>query len=194
MLNTSRLRLASLLFLFAAMSPAQVAPVAPITEHKEVRHGTTVADDYFWLREKTNPKVVQYLEAENAYTAAMTKNLTPFSDALYTELLSHIKQTDLSVPTRRGEYLYYTRTEEGQQYPIRCRRKGSMEAPEEVLLDANEMAKDHKFVGIGDFVVSDDQNELAYTVDFTGFRQYALRVKDLRSGKTLPDKIGRAHV
>ena len=103
MLNTSRLRLASLLFLFAAMSPAQVAPVAPITEHKEVRHGTTVADDYFWLREKTNPKVVQYLEAENAYTAAMTKSLTPFSDALYTELLSHIKQTDLSVPTRRGE-------------------------------------------------------------------------------------------
>src|ERR1019366_8554309 len=190
MFNIRCLRLASLLFL-SAMLPAQTPPVAPVMEHKEVRHGTTVTDDYFWLREKTNSKVVQYWEAENAYTAAVTKNLQPFADALYTELLSHVKQTDLSVPTRRGEYLYYTRTEEGQQYPIRCRRKGSMEAPEEVLLDANEMAKDHKFVGIGDFVVSDDQNELAYTVDFTGFRQYALRVKDLRTGKTWPDTTER---
>jgi oligopeptidase B len=196
--NTRRFRLALLLLLPAAFFLAQtlaqtaaVPPVAPIVAHKEVRHGTTVSDNYFWLREKTNPKVVQYLEAENTYTAALTKNLQPFSDALYTEMLSHIKQTDLSVPTRRGEYLYYTRTEEGKQYPIRCRRKGSMEAPEEVLLDANEMSKDHKFVGIGDFVVSDDQNELAYTVDFTGFRQYDLHVKDLRSGKTLPDTTER---
>src|ERR1022692_1002926 len=172
-------------------SQTTAPPTAPRIEHRETRHGATVIDPYFWLREKTNPAVAQYLEAENAYTEALTGNLKPFSDAIYQEMLGHIKQTDLSVPTRRGEYLYYTRTEEGQQYPIRCRRKGSMEAPEEVLLDANEMAKDHKFVGIGDFVVSDDQNELAYTVDFTGFRQYALRVKDLRSGKTLPDTTER---
>jgi oligopeptidase B len=195
MLNTRRFRTAFFLLFPAAIlllaQAAPVPPVAPIVEHKEVRHGTTVVDDYFWLREKTNPKVVQYLEAENTYTTAMTKNLQPFSDALYTEMLSHIKQTDLSVPTRRGEFLYYTRTEEGKQYPIRCRRKGNMQAPEEVLLDANEMSKDHKFVGIGDFVVSDDQNELAYTVDFTGFRQYGLHVKDLRSGKTLPDTTER---
>jgi len=195
MLSTRRFRAAFfLLFPAAILLLAQTAPlppVAPIVEHQEVRHGTTVTDNYFWLREKTNPKVVQYLEAENAYTAAMTKNLQPFSDALYTEMLSHIKQTDLSVPTRRGDFLYYTRTEEGKQYPIRCRRKGNMQAPEEVLLDANEMSKDHKFVGIGDFVVSDDQNELAYTVDFTGFRQYGLHVKDLRSGQTLPDTTER---
>ncbi len=191
MFNIRRLRVPFFLFLCTAMLPGQVAPVAPIVEHTEVRHGTTVTDNYFWLREKTNPKVVQYLEGENSYTAALTKNLQPFSEALYTELLSHIKQTDLSVPARRGPYLYYTRTEEGKQYPIRCRRKGSMEAPEEVLLDANQMAKDHKFVGIGDFVVSDDQQELAYTVDFTGFRQYDLHVKDLRSGKTLPDTTER---
>ena len=148
-------------------------------------------DDYFWLREKSNPKVVQYLETENAYTAAMTKNLEPFSGALYKEMLGRIKQTDLSVPTALRGYLYYSRTEEGKQYPIRCRRKGTMEAPEEVLLDLNELGKDKKFVGLGGFEVSDDQNLVAYTIDDTGFRQYTLRVKDLRTGQTLSDNTDR---
>ena len=147
-------------------------PVAPTEDHREMRHGATVVDNYFWLREKSNPKVVAYLEAENAYTKTMTAGLTPFQDALYKEMLGRVKQTDLSVPVRRGDYMYYARTEEGKQYPIQCRRKGSMEAQEEVLLDANELAKTHKFVGLGAFVVSDDQTILAYTVDFTGFRQY----------------------
>ena len=106
-------------------------------------------------------------------------------------MLGRIKQTDLSVPTRRGGYLYYSRTEEGKQYPIQCRRKGTMDAPEEVLLDLNELGKDKKFVGLGGFVVSDDQNLLAYTIDYTGFRQYALHVKDLRTGQTLPDTTER---
>src|SRR4029077_10557895 len=136
----------------------QAPPTAPKQEHREVRHGATVIDDYFWLREKSNPKVTQYLEAENAYTAAMTKDLQPFSDALYKEMLGRIKQTDLSVPTPRRGYLYYSRTEEGKQYPIQCRRKGTMDAPEEVLLDLNELGKDKKFVSLGAFVVSDDQN------------------------------------
>ena len=166
-------------------------PVAPQVDHREVRHGATVVDPYFWLREKTNPKVVQYLEAENAYTEAMTKELKPFSDALYKEMLGRIKQTDLSVPTRRGAYLYYSRTEEGKQYPIQCRRKGSMEAPEEVLLDLNELGKDKKFVSLGGLAISDDQNLLAYTIDYVGFRQYALHVKDLRTGATLPDTTER---
>jgi len=135
--------------------------------------------------------VVQYLEAENAYTEAMTKGIQPFADALYKEMLGRIKQTDLSVPTPRHGYLYYSRTEEGKQYPIQCRRKGNMSAPEEVLLDLNELGKDHKFVGLGNFTVSDDQNLLAYTMDYTGFRQYTLCVKDLRSGKTLPDTAER---
>jgi len=156
-----------------------------------MRHGETVVDNYFWLREKSNPEVVQYLDAENAYTAATTKTLQPFADSLYSEMLARIKQTDLSVPVRRGEYLYYTRTVEGLQYPIQCRRKGNMEALEEVLLDPNELAKTHKFVGVGNFVVSDDANLLAYSVDFSGFRQYTLHVKDLRSGKTLPDTAER---
>ncbi|MGA7238269.1 MAG: S9 family peptidase [Bryobacteraceae bacterium] len=166
-------------------------PVAATHEHRQEWHGETVVDDYFWLREKSNPEVARYLEAENAYTAAMTKDIKPFEDALYAEMLARIKQTDLSVPVRRAGYLYYARTEEGKQYPIQCRRLGSMEAPEEVLLDPNELAGTRAFVGIGNFAVSDDSNLLAYTVDFTGFRQYALRIKDLRTGETLPDTAER---
>jgi oligopeptidase B len=175
----------------AMRSQTPPPPTAPRVDHRETRNGATVIDPYFWLREKSNPQVKQYLEAENAYTEAMTGSLKPFSDAIYKEMLGHIKQTDLSVPTRRGGYFYYSRTEEGKQYPIQCRRQGSMEAPEEVLLDLNALGKDHKFVGLGGFVVSDDQSLLAYTVDFTGFRQYALQVKDLRSGQTLPDTTAR---
>ncbi len=175
----------------AASDEAPTPPLAPRTEHREVRHGETIVDNYYWLRQKSNPEVVKYLEAENAYTAAVTKNLEPFAAKLYSEMLGRVKQTDLSVPVRRGEYLYYTRTEEGKQYPIRCRRKGDMNAPEEILLDPNQLAAGHKFVGIGAFVVSDDQNLLAYTVDYVGFRQYQLQVKDLRSGSMLPDTAER---
>src|SRR6185437_7186695 len=181
----------ALAFFLAMTVSAQTPPVAPRLDHREVRHGATVVDEYFWLREKSNPKVREYLESENAYTAAMTKSLEPFSGALYKEMLGRIKQTDLSVPAMRHGYLYYSRTEEGKQYPIQCRRKGTMTAPEEVLLDLNEFGEGHKFVGLGKFVVSEDQNMLAYTLDFSGFRQYTLRVKDLRSGKTLPDTFER---
>jgi oligopeptidase B len=168
------------------------APVARVIPHEETRFGTKVVDNYYWLREKSSPEVIKYLEQENAYTAAMTRDLKPFEDALYNEMLSHVKQTDLDVPVRRGDYLYYSRTEEGKQYPIRCRKKGSMEGnKEEILLDLNELAQGKKFVGLGAFVVSDDQNLLAYTLDYTGYRQFTLHVKDLRTGATLPDAIDR---
>ncbi len=173
---------------------AQIPPAPPVArrvEHREIRHDSTVIDNYFWLRERSNPEVLKYLEAENAYTEAMTKDLKPFQEALYKEMLGHIKQTDLSVPVRRGGYYYYSRTEEGKQYPIQCRRKGSLEAAEEVLLDLNELGKDKKFASLGAFVVSDDQNLLAYTTDYVGFRQYSLHVKDLRTGQTLPDTFER---
>lgn len=173
------------------MLSGQTAPSAPRADHREVRHGATVMDEYFWLREKANPKTVAYLEAENAYTAALTKDIEPFSAALYQEMLERIKQTDLSVPTASRGYLYYSRTEEGKQYPIRCRRKGNMQAPEEVLLDLNELGQGKKFVGLGGVAVSDDQNLLAYTIDYTGFRQFGLQVKDLRTGVTLPDTFER---
>lgn len=166
-------------------------PVAPVIPHNETRFGTTVVDNYFWLREKSNPEVIKYLEQENAYTTAVTEGLKPFEDALYSEMLSHVKQTDLDVPVRRGDYYYYSRTEEGKQYPIRCRKKGSLNGKEEVLLDLNELGQVKKFVGLGAFVVSDDQNLLAYTLDYTGYRQFTLQVKDLRTGAVLPDTMER---
>jgi len=166
-------------------------PTAQRNEHREERHGATVIDNYFWLRDKSNPAVIEYLKAENAYTEAMTKGLKPFEEALYTEMLGRIKQTDLSVPSRHDGYYYYSRTEEGKQYPIQCRRKGAMEAPEEILLDGNELAQGHTYFGLGSFQVSDDSNLLAYTTDVTGYRQYSLHVKDLRTGQTLPDTTER---
>jgi oligopeptidase B len=151
-------------------------------------HGDRLRDDYFWLREKTNPEVAAYLEAENAYADAFMAPTKPFQETLYNEILSHIKQTDMQVPYRKGDFFYYSRTEEGKQYPIYCRKKGSLGAPEEVTLDLNEMAKNEKFLALGVYEVSDDGNLLAYSTDNTGFRQYTLYVKDLRTGEVLPDR------
>jgi len=166
-------------------------PVAKKIPHVTQIHGYTLKDDYFWLREKQNPDVIKYLEAENAYTEEVMKPLKDFQEALYKEMLGHIKQTDLSVPSRIGDYYYYSRTEEGKQYPYQCRKKGSMEAPEEVLLDLNKLAEGHSYLGLGGFRVSDDGNLLAYSTDTTGYRQYTLHVKDLRTGKTLSESIER---
>jgi oligopeptidase B len=166
-------------------------PIAKRVEHFNTWHGEQVADEYHWLREKSNPEVIEYLEAENAYANAMTKDLKEFEEVLYDEMLGRIKQTDLSVPTVRGGYYYYSRTDEGKQYPVQCRRKGSMDAPEEVLLDLNELAEGHSYLGLGAFTVSDDERMLAYTTDTTGFRQYTLTVKDLQTGETLADTAER---
>lgn len=175
-----------LLFAGTTLKP----PIAPIVPHTENRHGTQVIDNYYWLREKSNPKVTSYLNAENAYTTAITAPLKPFEDALYQEMLGHIKQTDLSVPVHRGPYLYYTRTEEGKQYPIYCRRKGEGTA-EETILDQNELATGQKFTAITPPIPSDDQNLIAYTIDHVGYRQYHLGVRDLRTGKLLADTAER---
>jgi oligopeptidase B len=190
-----------IIFALAALSlaaqQALLPPIAPQLDHEEERHGESVVDPYFWLREKTNPEVIKYLKAENAYAEAMTKDLKPFQKALYKEMLSRIKQTDLSVPARRGKYFYYSRTEKGKQYPIYCRKTAALDgsyvanATEFVMLDQNELAKGLPFLGIGDLVVSDDANLLAYSVDTTGFRQYVLHVKDLRTNRILADTAER---
>jgi oligopeptidase B len=174
-----------------AQPPAQ-PPAAAKKPHTTKIHGYTLSDDYFWLREKSSPEVVKYLEAENAYTEQVMKPTKALQDALYAEILGRIKQTDLSVPSRIGGYYYYSRTEEGKQYPYMCRRTGTMEGPEEILLDLNKLAEGHKFLGLGGYTVSDDGNWLAYSTDTTGYRQYTLRVKDLRSGQTLAENIERA--
>jgi oligopeptidase B len=154
-------------------------------------NGDRLVDNYFWLREKSNPAVVAHLEAENAYAAAMMKPTEALQEKLYQEILSHIKQTDVTVPYRWGDYFYYTRTVEGQQYPIYCRKHGSTTAPEEVLLDLNEMAKGQKFMAVGSFAPSDDGNTLAYSTDNSGYRQYTLHFKNLKTGELLPDHMER---
>jgi oligopeptidase B len=168
-------------------------PVAKAVPKDVTVHGDKRSDNYFWLREKSNPEVAAYLEAENAYTEAITTSTEPLQQALYKELLSHIKQTDLSVPFRDGDFFYYSRTQEGKQYPIFCRRKGSLDAPEQCYLDVNELAKGEKFMSVTAREVSDDANLLAYSTDNTGFRQYKLYIKDLRTGAVLEhvaDKTG----
>jgi len=154
-------------------------------------HGETLVDDYFWLREKSSPKVISYLEAENAHTDAAMKPTEALQQKLYKEMVGHIKETDLSVPYRFGFYFYYTRTEQGKQYPIYCRKLVTGEKKEEVLLDQNELAKGFKFFNIGAFAVSDDGNLLAYSTDTTGYRQYKLQIKDLRTGQLLPESFER---
>ncbi len=170
------------------------SPQPPMADKKPKTtniHGETLVDDYFWLREKTNPAVMAHLQAENAYSEAVMKPTASLQEKLYNEMLSHIKQTDVNVPYRWGSHFYYTRTEEGKQYPIFCRKRGSLEAPEEIVLDQNELAKGQKFMSVGAFVPSDDGNLLAYTTDNTGYRQYTLRVKDLRNGQLFPESIER---
>ena len=156
-------------------------------------HGVTLVDDYFWLREKNNPAVMAHLKAEDAYTETVMKPTAALQEKLYNEMVSHIKETDAEVPYRRGNYFYYTRTEKGKQYQIYCRKKGSPDAPEEIVLDQNELARGQKFMAIDSFVPSNDGNLLAYTTDNTGYRQYTLHVKDLRTGKLFPERIERVN-
>jgi oligopeptidase B len=169
-------------------------PQPPVAKqvHTERRiNGALLVDNYAWLREKQNPEVRRYLEAENAYAEATTANEKRLADKLYTETLSHIQQTDDTVPNRKNGYWYYTRTIAGKQYRIYCRRKGSMNALEQVILDLNALEQGEKFMAAGAAKVSDDGSLLAYTTDNVGFRQYRLHVKDLHTGTVLPDTAER---
>src|SRR5882757_9154991 len=202
-LNLRLLRISSLVFasLILACAYALAAddassslpapPVAKKVPKTTEINGRTMVDNYYWLRDKKNPEVKAYLEAENAYTDAVMKPTETLQKKLYDEMLSRIKETDIEVPYKEGGYYYYSRTEAGKQYQIHCRKKGGLDAPEEVVIDVNELAKGQKFMSLGAYVVSDDGNLLAYTTDNTGFRQYTLAVKDLRTGKLLVDHAER---
>jgi oligopeptidase B len=179
----------------AADSP--VPPVAAKSVWQETRHGEVVTDDYRWLHKKDNPDVIAHLNAENAYTEAMTADIKPLADKLYAEIKGRMQEVDLSVPTRRGAWFYYSRLEAGKQYPIMCRRHANAKlaydpaATEEILLDQNELAAGQKYFAVSSVVVSPDDTLLAYATDTTGYRQYTLHVKDLKSGKLLPDSVPR---
>lgn len=157
-------------------------------------HGYEIVDNYAWLRDrndKKNPDVIKYLEDENAYTESFMGQHKGFADALYKEMLGRIKQTDSTVPYRLGSYWYFTNTEEGKQYRTYLRSKAKDGKNPELLLDQNKMAEGFKFFSISNFEPSDDGNLLAFATDTTGYRQYTLQIKDLRTGKMLPDKIER---
>ena len=180
-------------FTAADNSSLPAPPVAKKVPKITEINGRKLVDNYYWLRDKPNPEVKAYLEAENVYTDAVMKPTDAFQKKLYDEMLSRIKETDVDVPYKEGDYFYYSRTEAGKQYQMRCRKKGSVDAPEEVLLDINEMAKGQVFMNVAAYTVSEDGNLLAYSTDNTGFRQYVLHVKDLRTGKVLSDhaeKVG----
>lgn len=174
----------------AAATPVPTPPRAATRDHWSTWHGERVNDPWFWLREKTNPEVIRYLEAENAYTEAATADVKAFGEQLYQEALGRIQQTDLSVPLRRGPFYYYSRTQEGRQYPIICRKPADAagnldsQAPEQVLLDLNQLAEGKTFLSLGSFEISDDATQLLYSTDVTGFCQYTLYRKDLTSGIT----------
>ena len=173
----------------AATAQEPTAPRAKTVARVDTLHGDVRTDNYFWLREKTNPEVISYLEQENAYTAARMKHTEPLQQKLYDEMLGRIKETDLSVPYRRDGYFYFTRTEKGKSYQIRARTKGSLTGPEEILLDENAIAAGKKFSSVADWDVNPAGTHFVYLHDTTALRLYTLYVKDLRTGKLLGDSI-----
>ncbi|MFO7324959.1 MAG: S9 family peptidase [Pseudomonadota bacterium] len=171
-------------------APAQ-PPVAAARPHRvESPHGTR-EDPYYWLRDDTrsDPEVLAYLEAENAWTDAVLAPLKPLQERIYQEIIGRIRQDDMSVPWRRNGYWYYSRYETGANYPIHARRRGSMDAPEEVMLDVSALAAVHDFYQVGSWDVSPDNRLLAFTEDTVGRRQFVLRVKDLVTGEMLADAV-----
>jgi oligopeptidase B len=169
--------------------PGPKPPVAEKIKKELTIHGLTRIDEYFWLRERENPKVLDYLKAENDYEKAVMKHTEPFQDALYKEIVGRIKQTDLSVPYKDNGYFFYTRYEEGKDYPLYCRKKEKLEAAEEVMLNGPLMAEGKSFFSIGGLSVSPDNKLLAYGVDTVSRRKYTLYFKNLGTGQALPDEI-----
>jgi len=176
-------------------------PVARKSPNRTTIHGTTLTDDYAWLRDKSSPETLAYLEAENAYTQAAMEPTEALQKKLYDEMISHIKETDESVPYLMRGWFYYTRTVAGLQYAIHCRRPAADSAtglkfeesqPEEVLLDVNKLAEGQPFMSVGSLAISPNGQLLAYTTDNTGFRQYTFHIRDLKTGEDLPDTAQRA--
>ncbi len=167
------------------MSPPRVPQIPKRLE----RHGHIRIDNYYWLKERENPEVVKYLEAENDYAKAVMAHRENFEASMFEEIKGRIKQTDLSVPYKLDDYYYYTRFEEGCEYPLFCRKKGSLERDEYLMLDVNVLAEGHEFFAVGGCVVSYGQDILAYAVDTQGRRIYTIHFKNLMTGETLADVI-----
>ncbi len=176
----------------AQLDPKVATPPTAETKPKIVGlHGDKITDNYFWLREKENPKVLDYLKAENAYAGALMAPFKKFEDSLYAEMLGRIKQTDDTPPYRQRGYFLYSRTEEGKQYPILCRKPGSVDAPEQVFLDVNKLAEGQKFMSLGHVEWSDDNQLLGYSTDIDGHRDYDFHLKNFATGEEIKTPIGK---
>ena len=190
---TSRAVITALALCFSLESPASgqvvAPPVAEVRPHELTIHGDTRVDNYYWLRERDNPEVISYLEAENAYTESVMRDTEGLRSQIFEEIRGRIRQDDSTFPYRDGDWLYYTRFEDGKQYPIYARKRDSRDAPEQVMLDGNVLAEGHGYFGIGGRQVTENGRVLAYGVDTEGRRRYTLRFKNLETGELLADEI-----
>ncbi len=173
----------------SCVSRGPTPPAAPRIPHATTVHGDTLTDNYHWLRNRDDPKVIEYLQAENEYTKASMAHTVPLQTRLYEEMKGRIKETDLTVPVKIDDYYYYTRTFEGKQYRVHCRKRGGLDAAEEILLDQNELAQGKAYFRVGVYSVSPSHRLLAYSTDTAGSETYTLRIKDLESGKLLVEEI-----
>jgi oligopeptidase B len=173
-------------------APALAPPVAAVRPHRFEEHGTVRTDPYYWLRERSNPEVIKYLEDENAYTKAVMAHTEPLQERLYEELKGRVLQNDQSVPFRQGGYFYYTRLVDGKNYPIYARKRGSLTSPEEILIDVNALAEGKATYVVRAWAVSSGEDLLAFAEDTTGGRVSAIRFKNLRTGDMLADVIPRS--
>jgi len=164
-------------------------PIAPKRPYEIIQHGQTRIDNYYWMREKNDPETMKYLRSESDYLNEYLQHTKPLQEKLFAEMKSCIKETDITVPEKRGGYFYYSRYFAGKQYPVFCRKQGSLDGVEEILLDQNELADGKSFCSVGAFSVSPDESKLVYSVDFSGQEIYSLHVKDLQSGKLYPEVI-----
>lgn len=164
-------------------------PIAPKRPYPITQHGQTRVDDYFWMRQREDPAVMDYLKAENDYLEQTMQHTKELQEGLYQEMKGRIKEDDSSVPEKEGDYYYYTRYTPGKQYPYYCRRQGSLQAPEEIILDQNALAEGKHFIRIGALAASPDGNRLAYSVDLDGSEICTLYFKDLATGELLPEQI-----
>src|SRR2546427_1801177 len=167
-------------------------PLAAVRPHRFDEHGTVRIDSYYWLKERSNPEVIKYLEDENAYTQAVMAHTEALQDRLYEEMKGRVIQIDQSVPFSEGNYFYYTRLVEGKNYPIYARKRGLLNAPEEIMIDANVLAEGKPTFLIRAWGISSGEDMLAFAVDTTGGRVSSIRFKNLRTGETLSDVIPRA--
>jgi oligopeptidase B len=169
-------------------------PVATVIPKADTLHGDIRVDNYFWLRDRSNPEVVKYLEAENKYTDAVMEPTNAFQETLYNEILGRIKETDEYPPYRQGDFYYYTRTEKGKQYQIYCRKKGSTNAAEEIYLDPNDLSKNYSYYAVASMDITPDNNFLAFSVDTNGSENYVLFMKNLSKNALVDEKIEHIQV